>query len=256
VGLSWLLATDVVDSLAALIAARGSSLQAIANTAADHLGLLPLLLLALPGFETIIVLRRQNRPARAGSRVAPILGVLAASMVLLPALASSVVPFPTTASVPVSTTTASEYLGGVMQSMTVPLRSGNFDLLLGKLFWAGFGWSDTVPPEWLVAAVCLATASMAAWTACQVGLRAEVRGLVLMAGLVGGLIVSLVASAAGAYALRYALYGRYLVGWYLMGVTAVWVTASTSSRPPVWVWLVGLLAIHAYCLQLIAIRYF
>ncbi len=255
-GLSWLFSVDMIDSLRELIAARGSSLQGLADSAAGHRALLPLLLLVLPAIEVVVGWLRLRRPDPITSPVVPILGVLAASLVMLPALASSVVAFPTTASVPVSSTTAPEYLAGVMQSMVVPLRAGHFDLLLSKLFWTGFGWSDTLPPEWLVATVCLATASMAAWTACQVGFRAEVRGFALIMSLGIGLTLSLVASAAGAYALRYALYGRYLVGWYLIGVTAVWVATSAASRPPAWVWLGALLGIHAYCLQLIVIRYF
>jgi hypothetical protein len=71
-----------------------------------------------------------------------------------------------------------------------------------------------------------------------------------------GLALALAASALGAYALKYDLYGRELVGWYLLFLTLVWLAPAAWRRPPAWVWIGMLLAVHGYCLQLMAIRYF
>jgi uncharacterized membrane protein YdcZ (DUF606 family) len=69
------------------------------------------------------------------------------------------------------------------------------------------------------------------------------------------LTLSLPVYAIGAYSVTSLLYGRYLVGWYLLIVMTVW-TAPALSRRPWWPWLVGTMAVHAYYLQSIPARYF
>jgi hypothetical protein len=158
--------------------------------------------------------------------------------------------------VSVATTTPFDYVVAILTSMAAPLRTGHLDLMLSTLFWGGFGWSDTVPPELLIATLSLATAMALGWILWRAGAERDARRLVLLTALIVGLGASLAASALGAYALRYDLYGRYLVGWYLQFVIVAWMAPSTVRVGPWWAWLIGVLAVHAYCLQLIAIRYF
>jgi hypothetical protein len=98
-----------------------------------------------------------------------------------------------------------------------------------------------------------ATVAVLLWSLLEA--RANPPRMLRYVALFAGLALSLTVYAVGAYGLRYALYGRYLVGWYLLIVVTAW-TAPALSRRSWWPWLVGALAVHAYYLQSIPVRYF
>ncbi|MEZ5288444.1 MAG: hypothetical protein R2712_27280 [Vicinamibacterales bacterium] len=90
------------------------------------------------------------------------------------------------------------------------------------------------------------------WLAAEerTGRRAAAMGVLLFA-----LVAGLAAAAAGAYALEYELYGRFLVGWYVLLLIPAWSTAALTTWPW-WLWYAAPLAAHAYAMQLILLRYF
>ena len=146
------------------------------------------------------------------------------------------------------------YVRRVFATMAVPFRIGHHDQLLSLLFWGGLGWVDTSPPEWVINLVITATAGVAVWALLQ-SARAGAGRVMRIVALVAGLAASLAVFAIGSFSLTYALYGRYLIGWYLLIVMTVW-TAVALSRKPWWPWLVAAFIAHAYYLQLVPLRYF
>jgi hypothetical protein len=145
------------------------------------------------------------------------------------------------------------YAVDVLSSMAVPFRLLHHDQLLSTFFWSGMGWVDIVAPVWVMDLAIGATVATLVWSLLQA--RADAARVPRYALLTVGLAISLAVYAAGAYGLTYALYGRYLVGWYLLLVMTAW-TAPALSMRPWWPWLVGALAVHAYYLQSIPVRYF
>jgi hypothetical protein len=145
------------------------------------------------------------------------------------------------------------YAWQVLASMAVPFRLAQHDLLLSTFFWSGMGWVDIVAPVLVLNVVIGATVVALVWSLMQA--RADAARALRYVGLVVGLTMALVVYAVGAYGLTYALYGRYLVGWYLLIVMTAWTAPALSPRPW-WPWLVAALGVHAYYLQSIPVRYF
>lgn len=77
----------------------------------------------------------------------------------------------------------------------------------------------------------------------------------LTLALLLGLAAALMTAAVGAYALHYELYGRYLLGWYLLLLLPAWAHAAGNGMRWSW-WLGPPLAAHGYTLQLVLLRYF
>jgi hypothetical protein len=154
---------------------------------------------------------------------------------------------------PFSAEFAASYSKQVLASFAVPFRLLHHDLHLSTLFWSGMGWIDIVVPVWVLDLVIGATVTMIVWSLMQA--RADTARALRYLALLLGLTLSLPVYAIGAYSVTSLLYGRYLVGWYLLIVMTVW-TAPALSRRPWWPWLVGTMAVHAYYLQSIPARYF
>lgn len=188
-------------------------------------------------------------------RLWPWVGALAAAALMITLIASWFIAFPTTDGARVMTTTFLEYLIRVAATMAIPFRAAHHDLMLSTLFWGGFGWSDAAPPSWLIGTLSAATGTMLAVTCWWAGRRGQARGLVLLGALGSGLGWTLVGTAAGAYALGYDVYGRYLIGWYLLSIVTAWVAAARWRIIPWPVWLAAAAAVHGYCTQMILARY-
>jgi hypothetical protein len=172
--------------------------------------------------------------------------------ILIGCSVSLFVAFPQSASIP-RADEALTHAWNLLAVMAVPLRLFNHDLLLSTFFWSGMGWVDIVAPWWVLDMAIGATIAVLVWSLLEA--RANPPCALRYVALLAGLTLSLAVYAVGAYGLRYALYGRYLVGWYLLIVVTAW-TAPALSRRPWWPWLVGALAVHAYYLQSIPARYF
>lgn len=170
-------------------------------------------------------------------------------------VASHWVALPTTNGLFVSDLDVGPYVSRVMLSMAAPFRTGHFDLLLSTLFWSGFGWVDVVVPEWMLALFGLTTSLMVAWWWWSAAEDPARRHAFFAALLVVSLGVALVGAAVGAYALRYELYGRFLLGWYLLLLVPAWARAARTAWPW-WAWYAAPVAAHAFALQLILLRYF
>jgi hypothetical protein len=176
-------------------------------------------------------------------------GFLASAFVRFPE-ARTTVP---SAEQPFSADFAVSYAQEVLASFAVPFRLLNHDLFLSTLFWSGMGWIDIVVPVWMLDIVIGATVTMIVWSLMQA--RADTARAMRFFAVAVGLALSLPVYAIGAYSVTSLLYGRYLVGWYLLIVITAW-TAPVLSPRPWWPWLVGAVAVHAYYLQSIPARYF
>jgi hypothetical protein len=154
---------------------------------------------------------------------------------------------------PFSAEFAISYAQEVLASFAVPFRLLNHDLFLSTLFWSGMGWIDIVVPVWMLDIVIGATVTMIVWSLMQA--RADTARALRFFVLLVGLTLSLPAYAIGAYSVTSLLYGRYLVGWYLLIVMTAWTAPALSTRPW-WPWLVGAAAVQGYYLQSIPARYF
>jgi hypothetical protein len=191
----------------------------------------------------------QSTAARSFSRV---VAIALSAWILVGCLVSWFVAFPQSASI-VRADDALTHAWNLLGAMAVPLRLRNHDVLLSTFFWSGMGWVDIVAPWWVLDVAIGATVAVLLWSLLEA--RANPPRMLRYVALFAGLALSLTVYAVGAYGLRYALYGRYLVGWYLLIVVTAW-TAPALSRRSWWPWLVGALAVHAYYLQSIPVRYF
>jgi hypothetical protein len=176
-------------------------------------------------------------------------GFLASAFVRFPAARMTLPPVEQ----PFSADFAISYAQEVLTSFAVPFRLLNHDLFLSTLFWSGMGWIDIVVPVWMLDIAIGATVTMIVWSLMQA--RGDTARALRYFALVVGLALSLPVYAIGTYSVTSLLYGRYLVGWYLLIVMTVWTTPALSLRPW-WPWLVVLIAVHAYYLQSIPARYF
>lgn len=224
--------------------------------ALQHPVLLVVPLLVLPLVEQVGGPVRTALLALASSRLVSRGGSLLAAAAVALAVVSYWVELPTAKPGAVHAVALPAYVKSVLMSMAVPFRIGHADLLLSTLFWSGYGWVDTVAPPWVLAVLNGATALAVWWTWRVAARTGDPRRMLLVAALAIGLAASLAAFAAGAYALKYDLYGRYLVAWYVVFITFLWLAPALGSRRGWWIWTALPLAAHAYCLRMIVSRYF
>src|SRR5262249_22010567 len=179
--------------------------------------------------------------------------------------------YPVLPLVPPHPLTVAERVAAVVGSMATMFRLTQPDFLLASSFWVGFGWLDTMPgPAFQALLVVLVALALAALVPTPAG-RGQGRRFLWLIVLAGGALASLVLYTLATQVIPIALGGRYVIGWYLVGLAVIGSVlsfgpgrASPSSDPPRpapgALRAAGLLAlvapIHVYCLCFILRRYF
>jgi hypothetical protein len=147
-------------------------------------------------------------------------------------------------------------------------RLRDHDFLLFTSFWAGFGWLDTIPPQWFLSLLALLAGAVSVGTLLHLARRRQVRRFLWLLALGLGSAGSLVVFTFATQDLPMALQGRYLIGWYMVILTVLgsWLAladrSSATPGPPTAllsrgaVLLIVAGSVHAYCLCFILARYF
>jgi hypothetical protein len=206
----------------------------------------------------------QRLPSNApgwGQGVARAAGYALAAAVALSLVGSLIVQFPTLPTREVaSPPTVVAYVRDVLLVGLTSLRLVGPDLLLSASFWGGFGWIDAVLPAGVIAALTTIVAAGLIVTGVSIARHREARHTVWILVLGAGGIAALAAYAVSNYYLGRNLHGRYLVGLYLWTLLAAWtipILQADRSRVPVRFLVVGaVIAIHAYALPFVLLRYF
>ena len=173
--------------------------------------------------------------------------------------------FPSLMSIEEQTVPLSTYITTGLESAAGTFRLTPPDFYLFSSLWGGFGWLETVAPQWFLGAMTLVTA------ACAIGFLARMarsspreRGAIL--SVFAGGVATLTAYLLAAHAVQHNLHGRYLTGWSLCLFGFAWLYPATAgvgaSQTQKFPWLrttsflvlVG--AVHIYCLTFILQRYF
>ena len=196
--------------------------------------------------------------ARAGARAA---GYGLAAVVALSLALSLMVPFPSLATREIATPPSVEaYVSRVLIVGLTALRLVRPDLLLSASFWGGFGWIDAVLPAGLIIALTTIVAAGLLLTGLSIARRRDIRQAVWIVMLGAGGTAALAAYAVSNYFVNRNLHGRYLVGLYLATLLAAWtvpILHGEQSTVRVRVLVVAtVIAIHAYALPFVLLRYF
>lgn len=186
-------------------------------------------------------------------------GLIAA--VALSLVGSLIFQFPTLATREVaSPATAGAYVRDVLLVGLTSLRLVGPDLLLSASFWGGFGWIDAVLPAGLIVALTTIVAAGVILTGVLIARHGDARHPVWILLLGAGGIAALAAYAVSNYFLNRNLHGRYVVGLYICTVLAAWTIPllhEARARVPVRFLVVGtVVAVHAYALPFVLLRYF
>lgn len=222
--------------------------------------------LGLAGVTMDYLLAALARQPRAGTGIvsARALQLLAAG-VTLAALASLVWDYPVLQ--PMETRdrwpTPPEYAGEVLRTALGLGRISHPDWFLSSTFWAGFGWLDAYPGDWLTnlltGATVAALLALLLVTARARDSRKAVRLLLVACGAVAALAIY----AAGASVQRTNLHGRYVFGLYLCGVAVCWSVLAVAPPPGPQrrqavstVLLAAIASLQAVCLVVVLRRYF
>jgi hypothetical protein len=188
-------------------------------------------------------------------------GYVMVAAVALSLMASLFFNFPTLATRETAMPpTVGAYVKQVLLVALTSLRLARPDLLLGASFWGGFGWIDAVLPAAMVTALTTIVATGLFLTGLSIARRRDIRHTVWVLLLGAGGTASLAAYAVSNYFLNRNLHGRYLVGLYVCTVLAAWtipILESERSKMLVRFLVVGsVIAIHAYALPFVLLRYF
>jgi hypothetical protein len=188
-------------------------------------------------------------------------GYTMAAAVVLSLAGSLIVRFPTLPTLEVaSRPTAGAYVWDVLLVGLTSLRLAGPDLLLSSSFWGGFGWIDTVLPAGVVAVLAAIVATGVLLTGVSIVRHRDARHTVWILLLGSGGVAALAAYAVSNYFLNRNLHGRYLVGLYICTLLAAWtIPILSEARPkmPVRLLVIGtVVAIHAYALPFVLLRYF
>lgn len=208
-----------------------------------------------------VVQRLPSNTSGWGPNAARAVGYALAAAVAFSLVGSLIFQFPTLATREMaSPASAGAYVGDVLRVGLTSLRLVGPDLLLSSSFWGGFGWIDTVLPAGVIAALTTIVAAGVILTGVLVARHRDARHTVWILLLGAGGIAALAAYAVSNHFLNRNLHGRYLVGLYVCAVLAVWtipVLNADRSRIPVRFLVVGaVVAIHAYALPFVLLRYF
>ena len=196
--------------------------------------------------------------ARAAARI---VGYGLTAAVVLSLAASLIIQFPTLATRDLARpASAGAYVRDVLLVGLTSLRLTRPDLLLSASFWGGFGWIDAVLPPELVVALTTTVAVALMLTGLSIARRQDIRQTVWVLTLGAGGIATLAAYAVSNQFLDRNLHGRYLVGLYVATLLAAWtvpILSGERSRLRVRVLVVAtVIAIHAYALPFVLLRYF
>ncbi len=163
------------------------------------------------------------------------------------------------------------YVVDVVTTALTVFRLREPDLYLYTSFMGGFGWVDTVPPAPFLIGLTVATGIALAVLAVQLVLTKDLRRTAWLYTLFAGIMAAIALYAVSCYAMPVNLHGRYLIGWYLCWLAIAWSSLACVSalperlsrrlgalrripRPALALTFCGL--IHAYCLDIILVRYF
>jgi hypothetical protein len=139
------------------------------------------------------------------------------------------------------------------------------DFLLSSSFWVGFGWLDTIPPDWFVVTLTTLTGLALVALLISLAIHRDLSRLTWLALTAVGFVATLALYAVAALGLSQDLHGRYLLGLYLPVLPICWsvlvLEEPVASRSLRWMprcaLLFGLSAwVHAYSLTVILSRYF
>jgi hypothetical protein len=223
-----------------------------------------LLLAAVPiGYigESIVHRLPSMRESPLAQAAAASLSYGLAAMVTVSLALSLLVPFPMLATRELAPpATVEAYARDVLAVGLTSLRLRRPDLLLSASFWGGFGWIDAVLPAGLVIALTTIVAAGLVLTGLSIARRRDARQTVWVVMLGAGGTAALAAYAVSNYFVNRNLHGRYLVGLYLATLLAAWtVPILDRERPSPRTRLVvvaAVIAIHAYALPFVLLRYF
>jgi hypothetical protein len=155
-----------------------------------------------------------------------------------------------------------EYVARVVSSELAFFRIRHFDALLSSSFWAGFGWLDTVFPDWFIG--LLSGVSGSALIALLLWRRSPGKQLQPTLLLVcAGFLVTLAVYAVVTLRISPDLHGRYLIGLYLAVLSICWIRPAASadssrigSRSRCIALAALVLFAHGYALNCLLRRYF
>jgi hypothetical protein len=208
-----------------------------------------------------LIAQRAQPILPAFTRMAGAAAVLSVSGVMITSL---FVSFPTLRNVDSkSPPEVAEYLKETVLAALGMFRLQRPDFMTSTSFWVGFGWLDTIPPDWLTVTLTTLTAlalmALLVWFA----LHHSIRGLAWLATIGVGWLLTLTLYAITVLTYSPPLHGRYLIGLYLSVLPVCWsvlmLEHSRDWRPAVvqWSLFFGVsMAVHAYSLSFILRRYF
>jgi hypothetical protein len=156
-----------------------------------------------------------------------------------------------------------EYALQALSSGLAFFRLRHSDGLLSTTFWAGFGWLDTIPPDWFIGVLsgCSGCALIALLLSRRSQGKQELRPALLL--VCAGFLVTLAVYAVTTLRFSPDLHGRYLIGLYLAFLSICWippaafpVSSSLVSRGRCVVLGALVLFAHGYSLTCILRRYF
>ena len=222
--------------------------------------------LGVAGVAGDYLLGTLERPSRAGSGTvtARVLQLVAAAITLT-ALASLAWDYPLLQ--PMETRdrwpTPWGYAGEVLRAAAGLGRLAHPDWFLSSTFWAGFGWLDAYPGDWLTNLLTGTTVAALVGLLLVTARTRDSRKAMRLLLVGGGAVAALAVYAAGAAVQRTNLHGRYVFGLYLCGVAICWsvIAVATASRverrqPIASALFTAIVAVQAVCLTVVLRRYF
>ena len=143
------------------------------------------------------------------------------------------------------------YVAEMLLAGLTMFRFGHPDFMTSTSFWSGFGWLDTLLPEWMVTGLAVSTGVALlvtlSWIARARPARAGAYYFILMVGLVAafattafGVIrampASLYETPVNLHETPASLHGRYLLGVYICLVSLCWhflprISGAMARRP-------------------------
>lgn len=237
---------------------------AVALTVLEHpVGWIFAILLLCALVEMGFLLLRQRVRLAWPNRILSGVGVAGAVVLLVQFVTSLFVAYPTLGVIEARVRPGAwEYAREVFGVMGTSFRFGRPDHLLVESFWSGFGWVDALPPTVVPAALTVASGLALVVLLVHLSRAGDGRRLVVVGVIGAGLAASLAVYAVASLAIIRNLYGRYLVGWYLIALGVAWSAAVllpplSRGRVPRTVWLIGACGVvQAYCLTVVLRRYF
>lgn len=164
------------------------------------------------------------------------------------------------------------YLKQTFLSFLSFFRMRNNDYFLQVSFFGGFGWLDTLPPELLIGICSSSIGIFLTYKWFKIGVEKNTNLFLGYLFLFFGLAISLLIYAgANYYTDRVNLHGRYLIGFYLIIISASWISApemflqilqifklGSDTAKTILIFLFSVLPIvlHTYLVVFILSRYF